>query len=110
MGYRPSEGDVRGEVHRLVDWASGGSVPPEAVATLVVPGRDEIVATHYRQRWRVKRFLTFMSRRDLRDLLTGERLEVERHFGARLEVHHLYPSNWLAATHRTGMEADASPT
>ena len=38
--------------------------------------------------------MTVLARKNPRDLITSERLEIERHFNASIHGHHLFPRAW----------------
>jgi len=94
-GRVPASREARAEaIEQLVEWCGGRGLPPAAASA---PDVEWIAGVFYgRRSWRYEAILALMGRRAPRDLLTGERLEVEQFFGKRLQGHHLFPRQWCA--------------
>lgn len=95
--YGPkTTGALYDEAMSVLAWvASRDSEPPAVVRRATPPSMDEVRAIrHGRGAWRYNAVLALLAREDPRDLLTGERLEVEERFKTRIQGHHLFPIAW----------------
>lgn len=95
-GYAPRDDTaVRYEADTLVRWACAQGDPPDVVSRARPLSDDQIAAIRFApQSWRHRAVVAVLARRNPRDFLTGERLEVERHFGAAIHGHHIFPRKW----------------
>lgn len=98
-GYGPrDDAAVKREAEDLVAWARGQGSAPNVVADVRTPAEEQIAAIPFDPgSWRHRAVVAVLARRNPRDLLTGERLEVERHFDAAIHGHHLCPRKWARA-------------
>lgn len=102
-GYAPrTEDDIGREADRLAGWARDIGPAPAVVEEARAPSKAKIAEIRFARRSSSHRmFTTLLARRNPRDLLTGERLEVESHFSVYLHTlihgHHLFPRKWATA-------------
>ncbi len=87
--------EVLREADRLAAWARGDGPPPVIVEEARAPDEADIAGIRFAPRSTAHRaFAALLARRNPRDLLTGERLEVESHFDTAIHGHHLFPRKW----------------
>jgi len=87
-------GAVQTEATALASWSEGKGQAPETVRRAQIPSAEWLEDVAYQDGWRYRAVLALLARNNPRDLLTGQRIDVERAAGAGIHGHHLFPRRW----------------
>ncbi len=95
-GPKTTDGVYEEATRRILPWVASKEVEvPEVVRATTAPSVAELEGIRYgKGQWKYRAVLALLARQDPRDLLTGERLEVEERFETRIQGHHLFPKGW----------------